>query len=344
MTETSTAVPGPVLVTGAAGFIGFHLARRLLAGGHEVIGLDNLNDYYDPALKEARLALLEREPGFRFHRLDLADREGVERLFAEAGPGVVVHLAAQAGVRYSLENPHAYIESNVVGTLNVLEACRHHPVHHLVFASSSSVYGLNTRMPFSVHHNVDHPVSLYAATKKAGELMAHTYAHLYGIPTTGLRFFTVYGPWGRPDMALFKFTAAILEGRPIDVYNHGRMRRDFTYIDDIVEGVVRVMARVPEPDPGWSGDEPDPGSSPAPYRLYNIGNDNPVELMEFIAAIEEAVGRKAEKNMLPMQPGDVPATWADVDDLARDVGYRPATPIREGIRRFVTWYREYYRV
>ena len=342
MNETLETLPGPVLVTGAAGFIGFHLARRLLADGREVVGVDNLNDYYDPSLKAARLALLESEEGFSFHRLDLVHREEVARLFGTVRPGIVVHLAAQAGVRYSLENPHAYIEANVTGTLNVLEGCRHHPVRHLVYASSSSVYGLNTRMPFSVHHNVDHPVSLYAATKKAGELMAHTYAHLYGIPTTGLRFFTVYGPWGRPDMALFRFTRAILEGRPIDVYNHGRMRRDFTYIDDIVEGVVRVMARVPEPDPDWSGDDPDPGSSPAPYRLYNIGNDNPVELLEFIAAIEEAVGRKAEKNMLPMQPGDVPATWADVDDLARDVGYRPATPIREGIRRFVEWYRGYY--
>jgi len=333
---------GPTLVTGAAGFIGFHLASRLLDRGGEVVGLDNLNDYYDPVLKRARLARLEGRPGFTFVRLDLADREGMASLFERYRFSRVVNLAAQAGVRYSLENPWSYIDSNVQGFMTVLEGCRHHGAEHLVFASSSSVYGLNTRMPFSVHHNVDHPVSLYAATKKANELMAHTYAHLYGIPTTGLRFFTVYGPWGRPDMALFKFTKAILEGRPIDVYNHGRMRRDFTYIDDIVEGVIRVLDRAPSPDPGWTGDDPDPGSSPAPYRLYNIGNDNPVELMEFIGAIEEALGRKAEKRFLPLQPGDVPATWADVDDLVRDAGFRPATPIREGIRRFVVWYREYH--
>jgi len=333
-----------ILVTGAAGFIGFHLARRLLQRGETVVGLDNLNDYYDPGLKRARLAILEKEPAFRFERLDLEDREGMERLFGDHRFSRVVNLAAQAGVRYSLENPRAYIDANVVGFLNVLEGCRHHGVEHLVYASSSSVYGLNTRMPFSVHDNVDHPVSLYAATKKANELMAHTYAHLYGIPTTGLRFFTVYGPWGRPDMALFKFTRAILEGRPIDVYNHGRMQRDFTYIDDIVEGVVRVMDRVPEPNRDWSGDSPDPGSSPAAYRLYNIGNNNPVELMDFISAIEEALGRVAEKNMLPLQAGDVPATYADVDDLVRDVGFRPATPIREGIGRFIAWYRKYYGV
>ncbi len=339
-----SAAGRPILVTGAAGFIGSHLCHRLLDRGDAVVGLDNLNDYYDPALKQARLEHLEGRPGFTFVRLDLADREGMEALFERHGFAKVVNLAAQAGVRYSLENPWSYIDSNVQGFMTILEGCRHHPVEHLVYASSSSVYGLNTRMPFSVHHNVDHPVSLYAATKKANELMAHTYAHLYGIPTTGLRFFTVYGPWGRPDMALFKFTKAILAGQPIDVYNHGRMQRDFTYIDDIVEGVVRVLDRVPAPDPGWTGDAPDPGSSPAPYRLYNIGNNSPVELMEFIAAIEEALGREAEKRFLPMQPGDVPATYADVDDLARDVGFRPRTPIREGIRRFVDWYRAYYGV
>jgi len=334
----------PILVTGAAGFIGYHLTDRLLGRGDAVVGLDNLNDYYDPGLKRARLARLEGRPGFTFVRLDLSDREGMAELFERQRFSRVVNLAAQAGVRYSLENPWSYIDSNIQGFMTVLEGCRHHDVEHLVYASSSSVYGLNTRMPFSVHHNVDHPVSLYAATKKANELMAHTYAHLYGIPTTGLRFFTVYGPWGRPDMALFKFTRAILEGRPIDVYNHGRMRRDFTYIDDIVEGVIRVLDRPPAPDPGWSGDAPDPGSSPAPYRLYNIGNNSPVELMEFIGAIEEALGREAEKRFLPLQPGDVPATWADVGDLVRDAGFQPATPIREGIRRFVRWYEEYYGV
>ncbi len=331
-----------ILITGSAGFIGHHVAGALLGRGDAVTGLDNLNPYYDPKLKEARLARLQGRPGFTFARIDLEDRPAMERLFADSGFTHVIHLAAQAGVRYSLENPHAYIDANVVGTLNILEGCRHHPVEHLVYASSSSVYGLNTAMPFSVHHNVDHPVSLYAATKKANELMAHTYAHLHGIPTTGLRFFTVYGPWGRPDMALFKFTKAILAGEPIDVYNHGRMKRDFTYIDDIVEGVVRLLDRIPEPDPDWSGDHPDPGSSPAPYRLYNIGNDNPVQLMDFIAAIEEALGLEAQKNFMPMQPGDVPATWADVDDLAAAVGYRPATPLREGVRRFIEWYREYY--
>jgi len=344
LTSSSAGSEGPVLITGAAGFIGFHLARRLLDAGREVVGLDNLNDYYDPALKKARLAILQDRPGFRFVLMDLADREGVARLFAENRFGRVVNLAAQAGVRYSLENPHAYVDSNVVGFLNILEGCRHSGVGHLVFASSSSVYGLNTRMPFSVHDNVDHPISLYAATKKANELMAHTYAHLYGLPVTGLRFFTVYGPWGRPDMALFLFTRAILEGRPIDVFNHGRMQRDFTYIDDIVEGVVRVMEHLPEPDPGWSGDAPDPGTSPAPYRLYNIGNNSPVELMDFIAAIEIALGRKAEKRMLPMQPGDVPATYADVAGLAEAVGFKPSTPIETGVRRFVDWYREYYGI
>ena len=332
-----------ILVTGAAGFIGFHLSRRLLAGGDAVIGLDNLNPYYDVTLKEARLALLENDGNFRFVRADLADRQAVEALFEQHRPEIVVNLAAQAGVRYSLENPHAYVESNLVGFVNILEGCRHHGVRHLVFASSSSVYGANTRMPFSVHDNVDHPLSLYAATKKANELMAHTYAALYRLPCTGLRFFTVYGPWGRPDMALFLFTRAILEDRPIDVFNEGRMKRDFTYIDDIVEGLVRVMGRIPAPDAAWSGDHPDPSSSFAPYRIYNIGNNQPVALMDFIATLEGHLGRKAKKNFLPLQAGDVPATFADVDDLMADVGFKPATPIAEGIGRFVAWYREYYR-
>jgi UDP-glucuronate 4-epimerase len=333
-----------ILLTGVAGFIGYHVAERLLARGDEVIGLDNLNDYYDVRLKEARLARLSGRPGFAFHRLNVADRAGLEALFRDARPQRVVHLAAQAGVRYSLQNPHAYVESNLVGFLHILEGCRHQGVEHLVYASSSSVYGANTRMPFSVHHNVDHPLSLYAASKKANELMAHTYSHLYGLPTTGLRFFTVYGPWGRPDMALFLFTRAILEGRPIDVFNEGRMRRDFTYIDDIVEGVVRVTDRVPAGNPDWSGEQPDPGTSRAPYRIYNIGNHAPVELLRLIALIEEALGRRAQKRFLPMQPGDVPATYADVDDLVRDVGFQPATPIEEGVRRFVAWYRDFYRV
>ncbi len=332
------------LVTGVAGFIGFHVAQALLARGEEVVGLDNVNDYYDVNLKLARLRQLEGKPGFRFVKLDLADRVGLEQLFTDAKPQRVINLAAQAGVRYSLINPHAYIESNLLGFANLLEACRHHEVEHLVYASSSSVYGANTRMPFSVHHNVDHPLSLYAASKKANELMAHTYSHLYRLPTTGLRFFTVYGPWGRPDMALFLFTKAILEGRPIDVFNEGRMRRDFTYIDDIAEGVVRVADRVAEPNPSWSGDQPDPGTSAAPYRLYNIGNNNPVELLRLIAVLEAELGRKAERRFLPMQPGDVPATFADIDDLARDVGFRPATPIEEGVSKFVAWYREYYQV
>jgi UDP-glucuronate 4-epimerase len=332
-----------ILVTGAAGFIGFHLSRRLVAGGDAVIGLDNLNPYYDVTLKEARLGLLESEGNFRFVRADLADRPAMEALFARERPEIVVNLAAQAGVRYSLENPHAYVESNLVGFLNVLEGCRHGGVKHLLFASSSSVYGANTRMPFSVHDNVDHPLSLYAATKKANELMAHTYAALYRLPCTGLRFFTVYGPWGRPDMALFLFTRAILEGRPIDVFNEGRMKRDFTYIDDIVEGLVRVLERVPTPDSAWRGDRPDPSTSFAPYRLYNIGNNQPVALMDFIATLEDRLGRKANKNFLPLQPGDVPATFADVDDLMADVGFKPATSIAEGIGRFVAWYREYYR-
>ncbi|MBK9137214.1 MAG: NAD-dependent epimerase [Verrucomicrobia bacterium] len=333
-----------VLVTGVAGFIGSYVAGRLLDHGDEVVGLDNLNDYYDVRLKEARLARLAGRKGFTFQRLNLADRAGIEQLFAERRPLRVIHLAAQAGVRYSLTNPHAYLESNLTGFLHILEGCRHHGVEHLVYASSSSVYGANTRMPFSVHHNVDHPLSLYAASKKANELMAHTYSHLYGLPTTGLRFFTVYGPWGRPDMALFLFTKAIIEGKPIDVFNEGRMRRDFTYVDDIVEGVLRVSARVPTGDLQWRGDQPDPGTSRAPYRLYNIGNNSPVELMYLIETLERALGKQAIKRMLPMQPGDVPATYADVDDLARDVGFKPATPIEEGVRRFVAWYREFYRV
>lgn len=339
MTTRST-----VLVTGAAGFIGYHVADRLLAAGTPVVGLDNLNDYYDPTLKAARLARLEGRPGFRFVKLDLADRQGITELFTTERFDRVIHLAAQAGVRYSLTNPHAYADSNLVGFLHILEGCRHTDVAHLTYASSSSVYGANTTMPFSVHDNVDHPLSLYAATKKANELMAHTYSHLYGLPTTGLRFFTVYGPWGRPDMAMFLFTKAILAGRPIDVFNHGQMRRDFTYIDDIVEGVLRVSERTATPDPAWQGETPDPGTSRAPYRIYNIGNNQPVELMDVIATLERELGQTAVKNMLPMQPGDVPATYADIDDLARDVGFRPATPIAEGLRRFVAWYRQFYGV
>ncbi|MEC7520541.1 MAG: NAD-dependent epimerase [Myxococcota bacterium] len=330
------------LVTGAAGFIGFHLSRRLLARGDEVVGLDNLNPYYSVALKRDRLRLLQEEARFSFAELDLADREAVTEVFANGGFDVVVNLAAQAGVRYSLTNPHAYVDSNIVGFLNVLEGCRHHGVKHLVYASSSSVYGANTRMPFSTEHNVDHPVSLYAASKKANELMAHTYSHLYGLPTTGLRFFTVYGPWGRPDMALFLFTKAILAGEPIDVFNRGEMKRDFTYIDDIVEGVMRVADRTPEPDPEWDAAAPTPASGAAPYRLYNIGNNAPVPLMDMIGTLERCLGRTAEKRLLPMQPGDVPATYADVSDLERDVGFRPQTPLADGIARFVDWYREYY--
>jgi UDP-glucuronate 4-epimerase len=333
-----------VLVTGAAGFIGFHLSQRLLEGATHVVGLDNLNPYYSVKLKEDRLAQLEGHPRFSFARLDLADRARMERLFSENRFDVVVHLAAQAGVRYSLQNPQAYIDANIVGFMNVLEGCRHHGVRHLVFASSSSVYGANTKMPFSVHHNVDHPVSLYAATKKANELMAHTYSHLYGLACTGLRFFTVYGPWGRPDMALFLFTEAILKDRPIQVFNHGRMQRDFTYIDDIVEGVVRVMSRRPAPNPAWSGDRPDPGTSYVPYKIYNIGNNRPVELNQFIETIEEVLGRPARKEFLDLQPGDVPATFADVDDLMADVGFKPATGIRAGIERFIAWYKRYYHI
>ena len=333
-----------VLVTGAAGFIGFHLSKRLLSMDVEVVGIDNLNPYYDPSLKEARLAQLTPKKNFKFYRLDMKEKGAMEALFKDEGFDCVVNLAAQAGVRYSLKDPHSYVDTNLVGFLNILEGCRHNDVGHLVFASSSSVYGANTLMPFSVHHNVDHPVSLYAATKKSNELMAHCYSHLYGIPCTGLRFFTVYGPWGRPDMALFLFTKAILEDRPIDVFNYGNMKRDFTYIDDIVEGVVRVMARLPQPNPNWSGDNPDPGTSYCPYKLYNIGNNEPVTLMRFIEIIEEALGKKAKKNLLPMQPGDVPATYADIEDLKKDVGFEPKTTLEEGIPRFIAWYKSYFKI
>jgi len=333
-----------VLVTGAAGFIGLHVAQALLARGDQVIGLDNLNDYYDVRLKEARLARLTPQAGFRFVKGDVADRELMPRLFADESFDRVVHLAAQAGVRYSLRNPHAYVDSNLVGFANILEGCRHSGVKHLVYASSSSVYGGNTRMPFSEHDSIDHPISLYAATKKANELMAHTYSHLFGLPTTGLRFFTVYGPRGRPDMALFLFTSAILEGRPIDVFNHGRMKRDFTYIDDIVEGVVRVLDRPAEADPRFDANAPDPARSSAPYRVFNIGNSDPVELMTYIETLEAALGRKAQKNMLPMQDGDVPATSADTSELAAAAGFAPATSVQDGIVRFVAWYRDYYKV
>jgi len=340
----NTDTPATILITGAAGFIGFHVARRLLAAGRRVVGLDNLNQYYDPALKQARLALLEHEPGFTFAKLDLADREGMQRLFAEHRFDRVVNLAAQAGVRYSIKDPHAYADANLLGFLNVLEGCRHRQVAHLVYASTSSVYGGNTRMPFSVHDNVDHPYSLYAATKKANELMAHSYSHLYGIATTGLRFFTVYGPWGRPDMALFLFTRAILAGEPIDVFNYGNHRRDFTFVDDIVEGVVRVMENIPTSTEGWDSEHPDPATSHAPWRVYNIGNNQPVELLRYIEVLEQCLGKTAEKNMLPMQPGDVPDTYADVKDLIDDVGYEPSTPIEVGVKRFVDWYKEYYGV
>ena len=333
----------PILVTGVAGFIGFHTAIRLLERGERVIGLDNLNDYYDVRLKKARLAKLKPFSLFSFTKLDLADRAGMKKLFAKQPIRRVVHLAAQAGVRYSLVNPHAYTDSNIEGFLNVLEGCRHTKVEHLVYASSSSIYGGNTQMPFSIHHNVDHPVSLYAASKKANELMAHCYAHLYRIPSTGLRFFTVYGPWGRPDMALFIFTKAILEGKPIEVYNHGKMRRDFTYVDDIVEGVIRTLDHPATSDQTWSGDQPDPGTSSAPSRIYNIGNHQPVELLRFIEVLENALGKKAVKKLMPIQPGDVPATYADIEDLARDVGFKPSTTIEEGIPRFVKWYREFYK-
>lgn len=331
-----------VLVTGTAGFIGNHLAIRLLERGDEVIGVDNVNDYYDVRLKEARLERIKHHPKFTEIRVGIHDRAAIEEVFATHKPQRVVNLAAQAGVRYSLKNPYAYVDSNLLGFVNILEGCRHHGVEHLVYASSSSVYGSNTKMPFSVHDNVDHPISLYAASKKANELMAHTYSHLYGLPTTGLRFFTVYGPWGRPDMALFLFTKAILEGKPIDVFNHGDMRRDFTYIDDIVEGVMRVLDNVPQANSTWAEDNP--GSSHAPYKIYNIGNNSPVQLMDMIAVLEQHLGKVAEKNFLPMQAGDVPATYADVDDLIRDVGFKPETSIEFGLQRFVAWYREFYRV
>ncbi|OQY55307.1 MAG: capsular biosynthesis protein CpsI [Desulfobacteraceae bacterium 4572_88] len=332
------------LITGAAGFIGFHLSKRLLENGYHVTGIDNLNDYYDVSLKEARLEQLRSNPNFSFSKTDLSDKDGLDKLFQATRFDVVMNLAAQAGVRYSLENPNAYVDSNLVGFVNILECCRHNGVKHLVFASSSSVYGANTKMPFSIHHNVDHPVSLYAASKKANELMAHTYSHLYDLPCTGLRFFTVYGPWGRPDMALFLFTKAILEGKPIKVFNHGKMQRDFTYVDDIVEGVVRVMGRIPDPNPEWSGDTPDPGTSYARYKVYNIGNNQPVELTDFISVIEKNLGKTAEKEYLDLQPGDVPATYADVDDLIRDVGFKPATSIETGIANFISWYKSYYNV
>ncbi|MEK7882251.1 NAD-dependent epimerase [Methyloversatilis sp. NSM2] len=333
-----------VLLTGAAGFIGMHVALRLLERGDEVVGLDNLNDYYDVRLKEARLARLKPAAGFRFVKMAVEDRDGMAKLFEAERFDRVVHLAAQAGVRYSLQNPNAYIDANIVGFMNVLEGCRHSAVKHLVYASSSSVYGGNTKMPFSEADSVDHPVSLYAATKKANELMAHTYSHLYDLPTTGLRFFTVYGPWGRPDMALFLFTKAMIEGRPIDVFNHGDMQRDFTYIDDIVEGVIRTLDRVAEPDAAFDGDHPHPGHSKAPFRVFNIGNQGPVQLMEFIQAIEKALGITAQKNLLPMQPGDVPATYADVSELTAWTGFSPSTAIDDGVARFVAWYRDYYRV
>jgi len=332
-----------VLVTGAAGFIGSHLSHRLLAAGDEVIGLDNLNDYYDVSLKEARLNRLIEKIGFRFVKMDVADRSAMEHLFAEEQFDQVVHLAAQAGVRYSLQNPHAYIDSNIVGFTNILEGCRYNDIQHLVYASSSSVYGANESMPFSVHDNVDHPISLYAATKKANELMAHTYSHLYGLPTTGLRFFTVYGPWGRPDMAYFLFTRAILAEETINVFNHGKMRRDFTYIDDVVEGVIRVLGHTAKSNPDWDGKAPDPCSSKAPWRVYNIGNASPVELGDFIAAIEKALGIEAKKKFMAMQPGDVQATYADVADLMRDMDYRPVTNIDAGVGQFIDWYRAYYR-
>ncbi len=331
-----------ILVTGAAGFIGSHLSKRLLARGDTVIGLDNLNDYYEVSLKEDRLKPLKSNDNFSFVKCDLENRAEMEKVFEEHRFDAVVNLAAQAGVRYSLTNPRAYIDANIVGFMNVLEGCRHQQVGHLVYASSSSVYGANTSMPFSVHDNIDHPVSLYAASKKSNELMAHTYSHLYDLPCTGLRFFTVYGPWGRPDMALFLFTKAILAGEPINVFNHGRMRRDFTYIDDIVEGVMRVTDQPAKANPEWSGDSPDPGTSAAPYRVYNIGNNNPIELMQMIETLEKALGKVAEKNYMPIQPGDVPATWADVDALSAAVGFRPATSIEDGIGKFVEWYKGYY--
>ena len=331
-----------ILVTGAAGFIGFHLCKRLLHEKDDIVGLDNLNDYYEVKLKEARLAQLEEHRNFTFAKMSLEDREGIKELFKSGEFDCAVNLAAQAGVRYSLINPFAYVDSNISGFLNILEGCRHNAIKHLIFASSSSVYGLNTKMPFSVQQNVDHPISLYAATKKANELMAHSYCYLYGIPATGLRFFTVYGPWGRPDMALFLFAKAILAEKPIDVFNYGEMKRDFTYIDDIIEGIFRVIPKTPKPNPSWNGNTPNPAASSAPYKLYNIGNNNPVELMRVIEILEESLGKKAKKNFLPMQPGDISATYANVDDLAEDVGFKPGTPIEQGVKNFVEWYRGYY--
>ena len=333
-----------ILVTGAAGFIGFHVAQRLLSTGSKVVGLDNLNDYYDPKLKEARLDILKRQSNFTFVKLNLADRDSVKSLFAQHRFPAVIHLAAQAGVRYSLQNPHAYVDANIEGFVNVLEGCRHNHCKHLLFASSSSVYGANTKLPFSVQDNVDHPISLYAASKKANELMAHAYSHLYKIPATGLRFFTVYGPWGRPDMAMFIFAKAVLSGTPIRLFNHGNMRRDFTYIDDVVEAVVRLMDRPPQGNPAWSGAKPDPATSSAPWKIYNIGNNRPEELLHVVSLLEKELGRTAVREMLPMQPGDVPATYADIDDLARDVGFRPATTIEDGIARFAKWYRAYHKI
>ncbi|MCP9032812.1 NAD-dependent epimerase [Klebsiella sp. SWET4] len=330
------------LVTGAAGFIGFHVSKRLLNDGHQVVGIDNINDYYDVKLKESRLEQLE-SPSFTFYKLDLADRDGMAKLFETEQFERVIHLAAQAGVRYSLENPYAYADSNLTGYLNILEGCRHNKVQHLLYASSSSVYGLNRKMPFSTDDSVDHPVSLYAATKKANELMAHTYSHLYSIPTTGLRFFTVYGPWGRPDMALFKFTKAMLEGKSIDVYNYGKMKRDFTYIDDIVEAIVRIQDLIPQPDPEWTVEEGSPATSSAPYRVYNIGNSSPVELMDYINALEQALGLEAKKNMMPIQPGDVLNTSAETQALYKTIGFKPETPVQQGVKNFVDWYKEYYQ-
>ena len=337
--------PFNYLVTGAAGFIGFHLCKRLLEDGHNVVGIDNINDYYDVNLKLARLSILQEYSNFIFYKKDIADLRAIEEIFAQhskASFDAVINLAAQAGVRYSLKNPHSYINSNIVGFTNILECCRYNKIKHLVFASSSSIYGMNDKLPFSVSDNVDHPVSLYAASKKANELMAHTYAHLYGLPCTGLRFFTVYGPWGRPDMAYFSFTKAIMEDKPIDVFNYGIMKRDFTYIDDIIEGVVRVINKIPQPNPNWDRNNPDPGSSYAPYKLYNIGNNNPVELIKFIEILENNIGKQAQKNMLPMQPGDVPITYADVDDLIKDVGFKPSISLEEGIKKFIKWYIKYY--
>jgi len=337
--------PSNYLVTGAAGFIGFHLCKRLLEDGHNVVGIDNVNDYYDVNLKLARLSILQKYSNFIFYKKDIADLQAIEEIFAQHSKSffdAVINLAAQAGVRYSLKNPHSYISSNIVGFTNILECCRHNKVKHLVFASSSSIYGMNDKIPFSVSDNVDHPVSLYAASKKANELMAHTYAHLYCLPCTGLRFFTVYGPWGRPDMAYFSFTKAIMEDKPIDVFNYGKMKRDFTYIDDIIEGLVHVIDKVPQPNPKWNRKNPDPGSSYAPYKLYNIGNNNPVELIKFIEILEKNIGKQAQKNMLPMQQGDVPITYADIVDLTNDFGFKPSTTLKEGLKKFVEWYKEYY--